>query len=306
MSYKHILKRLPEIELPYEYITHKEVSGDLYTAVPYGKKYLAWFTYYNKNNVCFLLEINTRTLGINPNNISTTVCGFNSELAYGTILYGTCVKYQDAKCFTVENILYYKGKNIEQFNFIKKLHLFEKMLNDDFNKQIYVRNQLIITLPLMHTNKVIFNKMMENVCYNVYCIQIRNLYGETVNTNYINNEKKAIFNVKPCIKSDIYELYYNNNDFYDTAYIDSYKTSVFMNNIFRKIKENKRLDYIEESDSEEEFENIDLEKFLIKDKLCKVICKYNNKFRKWIPFKLADDSSVVVSKNDINYIIQSR
>jgi len=306
MSYKHILKRLPEIELPYEYISHKEVSGDLYTAIPYGKKYLAWFTYYNKNNVCFLLEINTRTLGINPNNISTAVCGFNSELAYGTILYGTCVKYQDARCFTVENILYYKGKNIENFNFINKLHLFEKMLNDDFNKKIYVRNQLIITLPLMHTNNVVFNKMMENVCYNVYCAQIRNLHGETVNTNSINNEKKSIFKVKACIKSDIYELYYNNDDYYDTAYIDSYKTSILMNNIFRKIKENKRLDYIEESDSEEEFENIDVEKFLIKDKICKIICKYSNKFRKWIPLKLAVDSSVAISKNDINCITQSR
>ena len=45
-----------------------------------------------------------------------------------------------------------------------------------------------------------------------------------------------------------------------------------MNNIFRRVKENAILDKIEESDSEDEFEDISLDKFLIKDKSCNILC----------------------------------
>ncbi len=97
------------------------------------------------------------------------------------------------------------------------------------------------------------------------------------------------------------ELEDNEDEFYNYAFIDSYKTSVFMNNIFRNIKENKDLDKIEESDSEDEFENISLDKYL-KNKSCHILCEYNYKFSKWIPVKLMDESSTIVSKNELSRI----
>jgi hypothetical protein len=130
------------------------------------------------------------------------------------------------------------------------------------------------------------------------------LYGETINVNYINKNKKVIFFVKALVRSDIYELYYKNGnevEFYNYAFIDSYKTSVFMNNIFRNIKENKDLDKIEESDSEDEFENISLDKYL-KNESCNILCEYNYKFFRWIPVKLMDEGSTIVSKHDLNRI----
>ena len=75
------------------------------------------------------------------------------------------------------------------------------------------------------------------------------------------------------VQNDIYNLYYYKDDgiqFYDIAQIQDYKTSVMMNNIFRKIKENENLDYLEESDDEEEFENINEDKFVNTEK--KSIC----------------------------------
>ena len=58
---------------------------------------------------------------------------------------------------------------------------------------------------------------------------------------------------------DIYELHHLNNntlEFYDYAFIRDIKTSIFMNSLFRNIKENQNLDFLEESDDEEEFQNI--------------------------------------------------
>ena len=77
------------------------------------------------------------------------------------------------------------------------------------------------------------------------------IYFKTVNKV----EKEYMF-LKAGIQSDIYELYDRNDKYIGISHIPDYKTSVRLNNIFRDIKENKDLDYLEESDDEEEFENI--------------------------------------------------
>jgi hypothetical protein len=112
------------------------------------------------------------------------------------------------------------------------------------------------------------------------------------------------FKVTASITPDIYNLYILENNkeiFYDYALIDSYKTSVFMNDLFRKIKENKNLDLLEESDDEEEFENIDLEKYVNLGKSYIIECFYNKKFKKWIPKNLAKNN-IIIDKIKINLI----
>ena len=59
-----------------------------------------------------------------------------------------------------------------------------------------------------------------------------------------------------------------------------------MNNLFRIIKENKNLDLLEESDEEEEFENIDEDRFVNLKKIVYMKCLYNKKFRKWSPIEV--------------------
>ena len=59
----------------------------------------------------------------------------------------------------------------------------------------------------------------------------------------------------------------------------------------RNIKENKNLDLLEESDSEAEFENIDHNKYVNLNKKYVIKCKYNSKFKKWIPIELSNESA---------------
>jgi hypothetical protein len=72
------------------------------------------------------------------------------------------------------------------------------------------------------------------------------------------------------------------------AGIPDYKTSIMMNKLFRIIKENNDLDALEESDDEEEFENSNIDKFVYLDKSHKIICNFNNKFKKWVPIKISE------------------
>jgi hypothetical protein len=111
------------------------------------------------------------------------------------------------------------------------------------------------------------------------------------NTNNNNNKKYKIFIVSADIQNDIYNLV-DPNDLsnYDisnklVASIPDYKTSVFMNALFRNIKENRSLDALEESDDEYEFENTNIDKFVDLNKKIKMKCIFNYKFKKWTPIE---------------------
>ena len=68
-------------------------------------------------------------------------------------------------------------------------------------------------------------------------------------------------------------------------------------NIFRNIKENNNLDALEESDSEEEFEDTSIDKYVDLDKSEKFKCVYNNKFKGWVPIEISKD--IVSKKKEI-------
>jgi len=98
------------------------------------------------------------------------------------------------------------------------------------------------------------------------------------------------FEVRADPQNDIYHLYaYGGSQgpaYYGLAYIPSYRTSVFMNGIFRKIKENENLDAIEESDDEEDFEDMCEDKYVDLDKRVIMECTFHPKFRRWVPIRV--------------------
>jgi hypothetical protein len=125
-----------------------------------------------------------------------------------------------------------------------------------------------------------------------------------INTN-TKSLNKAIFKITPQIQNDIYNLFIYNNgqeEFYDIALIPDYNTSVFMNTLFRNIKENRNLDSLEESDNEEEFENTQEDKFVYLDKSFKINCQYNYKFKRWMPVSLAGKNDRIVSSNMLSFV----
>jgi hypothetical protein len=116
-------------------------------------------------------------------------------------------------------------------------------------------------------------------------------------------KREVFFKVKATIEADIYHLYCANTEtMYGVAMIPSYKTSVMMNSLFRNIKENSNLDLLEESDSEEEFENIDDCKFVDINKTLIMKCSYMSKFRKWQPISVTNANVNIVTFKDAQYL----
>ena len=108
----------------------------------------------------------------------------------------------------------------------------------------------------------------------------------------------TVFRIIPDLQFDIYHLFAYGKDsqpiYYNIAYIPNYKTSVMMNGLFRNIRENKNLDYIEESDDEEDFQNMNIDKYVHMEKILLMECVFNNKFKRWTPMRVVSPREKIV------------
>ena len=303
-------------------ITNLSNTLDYYILYPKGRRGYLWFTYYKKEMLCLLIFINSKKFDDISNefykyeiNYDNTLC-YNNVLLIGTYFY----KYNNNNnnkslqhYYVIDSVLNYnyynaiiRANNNNCFN--SKLNLCKKVVqaisNSTFN----------INLGIILDNYDSIFKIIYKLNYDIYCVSCysNNKYlgnfilniqlSKTINKNESNYGYN--FKVTATLTPDIYNLYILENNkeiFYEYALIDSYKTSVFMNDLFRKIKENKNLDLLEESDDEEEFENIDLEKYVNLGKTYIIECFYNRKFKKWVPKNLAKNN-YIIDKNKINLI----
>jgi len=115
----------------------------------------------------------------------------------------------------------------------------------------------------------------------------------------------ATFYVMADAQLDLYHLYayggigrdgQANRVYCGLPAIQSYKTSVFMNRIFRRIRENDNLDLAEESEDEADFENTDTNKFVDLDRVAQIECVFSTRHKKWIPVKLSNDKIIHIEK----------
>jgi hypothetical protein len=312
------LNRLPPLELSYEPKLHKKVYSPLYYIVPKGPKALVWYTYWKEQNVCLLIKLNERG---NYSDVQVFNTVFADELALGTIIYGTTfflqsnTQTQSQTYFTCEQLYYYKGLNVAKKNYQERLQLLLDMFTKQVEQVAYTKNSLIVGLPIICETYEEALAQLEQP-YKTYGIAAMGqnassahgtashgtashvkqnvtvataptptAYAPTGPTSFAYG--KAVFKVKAGLAADNYQLYTLEDKFYDTALVPTYKCSVFLNALFRNIKENANLDLLEESDDEEEFENTQIDKFVDLEKTVIMECVYSKRFKKWQPMKIS-------------------
>jgi hypothetical protein len=317
---KSLLRNFPTFELCYEIITHKKVlDANVAIAVPQGTKCFAWFKKNQDNNTVLLIHLDHNK---HIKNVTIKQVSCSERLSKQTIFYGTVFIKNDVNYFCIEDLYFYSGKNTRNLNYLSKLNLLKNIFNNYINQTTIENNSIIFGLPLMTEN---VNSMLENVNtlpYNVESIKYRyfdNKYAKkivtfplqvtnpkitnNITTNVKTIQKEAIFNVTADVEPDIYNLFVYKNgkeEYYDVAFIGDYKRSVMMNSLFRNVKENANLDAIEESDDEEDFQDNRDDKHVYLDKIIKMHCEYNSKFKRWVPIRLAKDDDKIVSFDLLN------
>tara|TARA_B110001452_G_C15208013_1_gene419058 strand:- start:599 stop:1612 length:1014 start_codon:yes stop_codon:yes gene_type:complete len=287
------------------------INSKYFILKPKGKKAFLWFTYIEKKLLSILILINNNNIKDTSNEFYNYDINFDNTLCYNNVLlYGYFFINNNKKFFVIENVYNYNlynyiihDKNFNN-NFYNKLHLFSKVV-----KLIAaINNNNNIYLPIILDNVDNLFKTVYNIDYNLYGITVysNNKYLGNYPINSTNKYSKILgtFKVTACITQDLYNLYILDNNvesYYNLALIDSYKTSIYMNNLFRKIKENKNLDLLEESDNDDEFENINSDKFIFSNKSYLIECQYNIKFKKWVPIKLSKNN--IISKKELSLLI---
>ena len=318
---KLVLQDFPKFELSYETMIHKKVhNADILLAIPEGKKFLAWFTSYKADNVCFILELNESN---NITNVSIVVTSFTDKLALGTIFYGTMFKFNNINCFSIEELYYYKGKSYLSALYSTKLEILRDILKNEMSQSAFIPKFTVFGLPLMSNDFNLLLKEIQMLPYKISQIKFRffdkhnsrkivyiKYYKPGSQTGTVNGVKKdmltitkAVFKITADIEPDIYNLFIYKNgteEYYDTAIIPDYKTSVMMNKLFRNIKENDKLDAIEESDDDEDFEDVREDKYVYLDRSFKMNCEYNHKWKRWCPISLASDNDKIISLTQLS------
>jgi hypothetical protein len=295
--------RLPNIELSYGEQLHRKVQSDFYQLIPQGNKCLVWYTYLNGDNVCFILHLSNNSESITT--VEKTFACFNDDLCYGkgTILSGYIFKYKNVNILSAVDIHYYKGDDLYNTKNHEKNSIMCKFFSEDTRQEIYSVNQLLVAFPLKSRSYADAIALAKTCSYPVHSISLIN-ETDTKTIGYYKYIPKtlpyAMFLIKAQIGADIYNLYIEDAYTpYGIAAITNYKTSVMMNKCFRKIKENDNLDLLEESDDEEDFENINCDKYvdLFKSEIVK--CVYIPKFKKWKPVAICEKNTSITSKRDV-------
>lgn len=286
------IANLPKLKPFYDKMINKKVPSDYYVAIPYGKKYLAWFTFYNRENVCIFIEVkpNYDKFAINERQTRIMPVSFHNDLSLNTILYGTFIGNKNIFC--TENIYYYKNKDISQQSNNKKFKIMEHIFKNEINQSRIIPNNIVFGLPLMNTSYKQLCEDLSKIPYQIYCIQLKYFHKfQSFKMLYKREEQQEKqFKIMADSQTDIYKLYLldeleenGDNKFFDYAYIPNLEISKLLNNLFRNIKENTNLDLIEESDDEEDFENVDVNKYVDLEKSIIMNCEYNSKFKRWVP-----------------------
>jgi hypothetical protein len=329
-----LVYRFPKLELSYETFAHKKVSSnyDICISIPNGKKQFAWFTYCGEDDVCYLMDINKDQKIAKMVRISDKV---NIKLALGTIFYGTHCTIDEKSVFIIEDVYYFCGLPTKQFTFGEKLtyfHTFMEKYSDvgfmfalPYMSLVTGNNDLLESLQF-------YESMVTKTAYATHHVQFRS--SETI-CPYLNHTYKkkqeqaviyepdvilfprtdlnytaqstlrtAIFRVTADIQNDVYHLFaYDGNTreytYVNIAYIGSRTLSVYMNKLFRNIRENDNVDYGEESEDEDTFQNVNPDKYVDLKKEYKMNCVFHNKFKKWVPVSVVDLKSRCVNINDL-------
>lgn len=312
MELAKYIKRFPNVELPYETVCNSSIIPDDYNislSIPYGKKSYMWFTFENENDVCYLIDINK------DKQLTSQHCLYTNrynDLSIGTILYGTRTIDENTQqpIFIIEDIIMFKGILMNKVIFYNKLAYIKYVI--DYMNELKLTH--ILCMPLIWE---FGNPQPDNIGYTPHHIQhralfqikpylnienIRKIMNRVSENNHIFIHNKinhfidyskpqykmpTIFQCYADIQNDIYHLYaigkHNLPVYYNVVCIQDYNMSVYMNKVFRKIRENINIDYIEESEDEEDFQNIDIDKYVDTNKMVIIECMFNSHFRKWEP-----------------------
>lgn len=272
---------------PYKYITHDRVlynntQPDIYIMIPCGIKCCLWFSMYDNQPIMYELYL-TNACKIYDVVPHFFVGDHRLCRGKGTICSGYSFAVNKKRYVTLLDIMLLCGNALVNERFETRMeHMltFFHLIQPDSP-----RNTCRIGMVDVTFNRDDIPEFVSSLKYKVSRVLTGKLsQGKMtyMSKEKVVSQKQCVFNVKADSSSDVYELYCKDcRDVYAIAGIQTIKTSIMMNAIFRNIRENSNLDLLEESDEEGD-------DYLLDNISPNMVCNYNNKINKWVPSHIVD------------------
>ena len=303
-------------------------------AIPTGKKNFAWFTFYRNCDVCYLFDLNkekkivksTQIMKEDNNKLGkgtilygTTILDEETNVSYFIIEDIYFYKGASLSGSTFYDKLFYIKSFLDAIQSSNTSIIFKlpvlwsntgtspisSVIPPDLVNEIAYQTHHVqyrtMTNIMPHINVLLnmkINTTTEPLTYSQKQTNISHISTYTMDLFKPQYRQKTVFKVSADVQYDIYHLHaygkQNTLVYYGIAYIPDYKISVFMNGLFRTIRENTNLDYIEESDDEDDFQNIEEDRYVDLKKSLSIECIFHTKFKRWIPMKIAYNGSKII------------
>ena len=234
---------------------------------------------------------------------------------------------QPTQIFIIEDIYHYRGINVKAMLFGEKLTFLQKLFIKDLPKQQDAVSHLLLALPYMRVSTEndidslpFYESFTKPAKYQSHHIQFRSSGTIVPYLNHIYKKpqtiadqiqnidilvprtdcdyrlpaysKNTIFKVVADIRDDVYHLFAQDT-YVGVSYIGTRNQSKYMNSLFRNIKENINIDYGEESDDEECFQDLRVDKYVDLTREHMIECEFNRKFRMWEPIKKVEQGQCI-------------
>ena len=319
-----IRRRFPkDVELSLDNYLPGKVQADVYEVLPVGKPAFLWFTFFEDSHAAFVVTSTQR-----GNRYDIVKACFDDEIAYGTILSGvfTIRSKEDGtphSFFCANDVVMYKGVDKRHITLFQRLDTLTRIFSSGEVSNLGSTDGVITIRPsVMSSDFTVAQGHLNTLPYPTYGIRMFNMSDNksigilpATNGRTISKDIRSVFLVRANADPDSYSLFgkrsdtetrygreHNNLTNIGLALVPSYTDSVRMNILFRNIRENVSLDYIEESEDEEEFQDINPGKYLIDGAEHKMNCYFSKGCNRWVPESIAcDDAQISIAPSVKQY-----
>jgi hypothetical protein len=311
----NVRRRFPkDVELSLDNYLPGKVQADIYEVLPVGKPAFLWFTFFENGHAAFVVTNTQRGY-----RYEIVKACFDDELAYGTILSGvfTIRSKEDGtphSFFCANDVVMYKGVDMRHGTNFQRLDTLSRAFgNNEVGNLGPTDGVITIKTTMMSTDFTVAQGHLNTSPYPAYGIRMFNMRDyksigilPATTGRSISKDIRSVFLVRANSDPDSYSLFGKRSDT-DARYgkemtnltnvglalVPSYSDSVRMNILFRNIRENVSLDYIEESEDEDEFQDINPIKYLIDGAEHKMNCYFSKGCNRWVPESIADGESQI-------------
>jgi hypothetical protein len=168
----------------YTFLNKKNVnnlkeSNFLVSLSTFGKKFILFVTKYNTKKYCIFINKKNDTMTV-------TQLKFVDDIFLGTLFDGELIKNSNDKwIYLINDIAYYKGKNIVTKSFAERQNLIENILNNEYENESSLESQSLFISKKYYFEHKFIKDLVENYmnCLNYKC---SGLYFKNIN-NFSDN-----------------------------------------------------------------------------------------------------------------------